>query len=322
MGRNARGPVIAVLCVLAISLAASTLVAPRPQSGAGPGTGGNTQSGGAAPSHTSGAAASATGGQSGATATTPTPFDALCVPVLQSPAVLIGIGIALVGAVWLLARRNPLAYALAVVIPVVPFLVLSYGALTDCRAPASMSPQHAGAAGSAQSPPANGSVGGGTAGGQPVTQLVTPSLAVGVLAVVAVLFVVLAYHATGDDTATDRSPDPATREPAAQPRLAAVGAAAGQAAARIETVADVDNEVYRAWREMAAHVDVSNPEASTPREFAAAARDAGMDARHVDALTALFRAVRYGDADPSPAREARAVDALRAIEARYTDGGQ
>jgi hypothetical protein len=46
-----------------------------------------------------------------------------------------------------------------------------------------------------------------------------------------------------------------------------------------------------------------------------------MNTAHVDALTDLFREVRYGGAEATADREQRAVDALRAIEDRYADGG-
>jgi len=82
----------------------------------------------------------------------------------------------------------------------------------------------------------------------------------------------------------------------------------------------VENEVYRAWREMTGHLDVENPESSTPAEFAAAAESVGMDDAHVAELTDLFREVRYGGAAATDDREQRAIDALRAIESTY--GGE
>jgi len=95
--------------------------------------------------------------------------------------------------------------------------------------------------------------------------------------------------------------------------------AAGRAADRIERAAAVDNEIYRAWVEMTEYLDVEHPESSTPREFEAAAVDAGIDADVVAELTGLFERVRYGDEPPTEATEARAVDALRSMEDAYTD---
>lgn len=143
----------------------------------------------------------------------------------------------------------------------------------------------------------------------------TVALAVLLVAVVAGAALVI-LRASGDATVATGGA-PAEEAPAA----AAVGRAAGRAAARIEAAGTaVDNEVYRAWREMTGHLDVANPEAATPAEFADAAVAAGMDREDVAELTALFEEVRYGDAPPTEAREGRALAALRRIEAAYADG--
>jgi len=99
----------------------------------------------------------------------------------------------------------------------------------------------------------------------------------------------------------------------------ALGEAAGAAADRIESAESVENEVYRAWREMTAILSVSNPEATTPGEFADEAVEAGMDREDVTELTELFEEVRYGQRDPAE-REDRAITVLRRIEERY--GGE
>lgn len=96
--------------------------------------------------------------------------------------------------------------------------------------------------------------------------------------------------------------------------VAALGRAAGRAADRIDRGAVVDNEVYRAWREMTERLDVEAPEASTPGEFAEAAVDAGLDPDAVAELTDLFAAVRYGGGEADESRERRAAAALRRIE--------
>jgi len=98
--------------------------------------------------------------------------------------------------------------------------------------------------------------------------------------------------------------------------LSGVGDAAGAAADRIETQADVSNEVYRAWVEMTDHLEVANPDATTAEEFAAVAVDAGMASDDVERLTDLFRDVRYGGADPDTRAE-EAVATLRRIERTY-----
>ena len=139
--------------------------------------------------------------------------------------------------------------------------------------------------------------------------------AVVVAALLASLVVLLA--AAGDDDADategaagdERDDDP-------EPDLGAVGRAAGEAADRIES-SDADNEVYRAWRDMTAVLDVDRPKSSTPAEFAAAAVDAGVDEDPVADLTAVFERVRYGGRDATADRERRAVEALRRIESRH-----
>jgi len=96
-----------------------------------------------------------------------------------------------------------------------------------------------------------------------------------------------------------------------------IGRAAGDAAREIEDDADLENAVYEAWAEMASALHVDHPDTSTTKEFAAAARAAGIEADDVDELTRLFEEVRYGTARPTPVREQRAVDALRRIERHY-----
>lgn len=120
-----------------------------------------------------------------------------------------------------------------------------------------------------------------------------------------------ATPSTGDDSEL-------TEEYSAQ-TLQMLGEAAGEAADRIDESGDADNEVYRAWREMTGYVDVDRPEASTPREFAAAATAAGMAEADVTELTDLFEEVRYGGLPPTDDAEQRAVAALRRIEDSYAD---
>lgn len=98
-----------------------------------------------------------------------------------------------------------------------------------------------------------------------------------------------------------------------------IGEVAGETADRIEGDAALENEVYEAWAEMASILDVDDPETSSPEEFADAAREAGIERRDVEELTRLFEEVRYGTADPTPMREQRSVEALRRIERTYTD---
>ncbi|AUX09808.1 hypothetical protein AArcSl_2183 [Halalkaliarchaeum desulfuricum] len=120
---------------------------------------------------------------------------------------------------------------------------------------------------------------------------------------------------------TDQNESNAQQENEADEEIdrAAVGRAAGRAAERLTREGNVDNEVYRAWREMTELLEVSDPETSTPEEFASAAIEAGFGKRDVYLLTRLFEDVRYGKREPSPERERRAIRTFRRIETRYTE---
>ena len=121
-------------------------------------------------------------------------------------------------------------------------------------------------------------------------------------------------RASGDQT-VDIDEEDADREDGADVRDLA--AAAGDAADRLEEhEAGVDNAVYRAWWEMTQLLDVPNPDSATPREFAEAAIDLGMDEDDVSELTELFEEVRYGERDPE-SREDHAVAVFRSIEDEY-----
>jgi hypothetical protein len=121
----------------------------------------------------------------------------------------------------------------------------------------------------------------------------------------------LLVRATGDDA---QAPGPTVAESSDVEQL---GRVAGEAAERIARGAVTNNEVYRAWREMTDHLDVANPDASTPGEFADAAVEAGLAREDVEELTSLFAEVRYGDREATDEREERAVAALRRIEEGY-----
>jgi hypothetical protein len=159
--------------------------------------------------------------------------------------------------------------------------------------------------------------GGASQGPEDASSPVTdpPTVLFALFGVVLVGAVALIARSTGDDLS---QPDP-DEESSGPTDVAAVGRAAGRAADRIEERDGFDNEVYRAWDEMTRHLDVANPDASTPTEFAAAAVDAGMAREDVDALTDVFEAVRYGAADATDAREREAVEALRRIERAYAE---
>ncbi|WP_436901679.1 DUF4129 domain-containing protein [Halovenus halobia] len=117
------------------------------------------------------------------------------------------------------------------------------------------------------------------------------------------------------------SEEPST-EPDSDEEIAQVGEIAGRAADRIEATAEadsIDNQVYRAYREMTDQLDIDHGDSMTPREFANAAAARGMAATDVAALTDLFEEVRYGGLDATADREDEAKRTLRRIEQRYTD---
>ena len=161
--------------------------------------------------------------------------------------------------------------------------------------------------------------GGGGGSGSEVTQVASdPSVVmlaiVAIILVGAVAVVLRSLSGDGDDD------DPVVPEPDdPDPSVQQVGEAAGRAADRIDATGDVENAVYRAWREMTDPLDLSR-ETSTPGEFAAAAVDAGMSREDVGELTRLFESTRYGGVAVDEGREERATTALRSIERTYGDG--
>jgi hypothetical protein len=203
------------------------------------------------------------------------------------------------------------AYAGPVGIP----LLFAHALLTMCSDPVQETRDSLFKSGNVSLMPEGGS---GSPGGATGTTLTDPSfllmagLGIALLAAVALLFV----SSSGDDP----EPDEEFAEPGDSTDVQAVGRAAGEAADRIETTTDVNNEVFRAWREMTDHLDVSNPQSSTPAEFAGAAVEAGMAREDVERLTSLFEEVRYGGESPTEEREAQALDALRRIEDEYAGG--
>ncbi|ELY33164.1 hypothetical protein C500_02509 [Natrialba magadii ATCC 43099] len=153
------------------------------------------------------------------------------------------------------------------------------------------------------------------------TDLVPTNALVAVLAIITAIFVagVFLTRGSGEETEPGAVAPPEDEGQQQNEDALAVGSAAGRAADRLDDTDDVDNEIYRAWREMTQPLDVDRPESSTPGEFATAAIDAGLDRQHVDELTHLFEDVRYGTTETTPELEKRAVSILREIEVTYGD---
>jgi len=136
------------------------------------------------------------------------------------------------------------------------------------------------------------------------------------LAMVVLAAAVYRYSGTDIDVTTEET----TSETDEQAAMEAVGRAAGRAADRLEADSDLENAIYRAWREMADALDVTHPRTTTPEEFAEVAIDAGMSDEDVRELTRVFEEVRYGDRQPTPERERRAQEALQRIQRTYVGG--
>ncbi|WP_435152675.1 DUF4129 domain-containing protein [Haladaptatus sp. DFWS20] len=305
---TARPLAIALLCVLAIALAAATLNSAVTTDGGG-GTGFGMGSGGAGIGETDQSS------RNGSVALgPPVPIQLPCYPVLATtPAIL-----AIIGGFLLLVAlaywRIGLLGSFAIIGPVgVPILLL-HAILTACVVPSGNQSSTI-LPGNNQSnfslPP------GGFGGpGDGATSVTAPSVVLFVVLGIALVgaLALLVKSSSGDDPETTT-----VEEPFEDEDIAAVGRAAGEAADRIESDASVENEVYRAWREMTQHLDVSAPESSTPGEFAVAAVDAGIACDDVTELTNIFEEVRYGGEDATGEREQRAVDALRRIEQTYAE---
>ncbi|UPV72914.1 DUF4129 domain-containing protein [Halorussus limi] len=310
MDRDTVRPVVlALLAVVAIGVAAATLNSAVVTDGSGgfgvgpPSSDAGSQNG-SQPSFELGNQSS--GG------TVASPIDLPCYPFLDEWWAIALILAGFSGGAYVAYRRlgglGVVAYAGPVGIP----LLFAHAMLTVCSEPAADASSSLFEKGNVSIVPEGGS---GAPGGSTGTNITDPSvllmagLGVALLAAVALLFV----SSSGDEPEDDESfaqPDDGTD-------VRAVGRAAGEAADRIETATDVDNEVFRAWREMTDHLDVANPRSSTPSEFAAAAVEAGMAREDVDRLTTLFEEVRYGGESPTEQREEQALDALRRIEREY-----
>jgi hypothetical protein len=307
--------IVAIICVLVISVAAATLTSPvdTESGGDGPGVGGPT-----GPDGTEEAEGGGGDDVSGEGSANPPTIPVLCVNVLSGAAPFwIAVGILLVTGAVLTRRYDALvAFGLTLGLGVVLLLLLAF-LWGGCAAPDQPAPEMPSfLPGNNSSAGGSGGLGGGGEGD--VTDPTAPSILLFAILLLTVVLVVVLLLFTDADVTSDG--DTAADETDAE-RRTAIGQAAGQAADRIEDADDLENEVYRAWREMTDHLEVDRPESSTPKEFADAAVDAGMSDGDVDELTRLFEEVRYGGKDPTDDRETRALAALRRIETEYADDG-
>lgn len=226
----------------------------------------------------------------------------ICIDVLTTtPAILgivAGVGLVLYG----LYRRYNAATSLLVGTGVVPVVWGTYFLLTNC-----ITADTGGSAFLSGPPVVTNEVGVNAPS-------IPPAVVAGVVGVVVLAGLVLL-------TLTTRGPDEPHETVADEPDTAgtALARAAGRAADRIAAAnVPVDNAVYRAWLDMTGLLDIENPETTPPRDFAAAAIEAGLDEDDVAELTELFTDVRYGG-KPAEEREGRAVEVLRRIEQTYRE---
>jgi hypothetical protein len=314
--------VVAVLCILALSVAASTL--DSAEGGGGEGGLVGTVAGWLPIPNPTAQERSESGGISeldGNLNDSLSPLQQLfCIPALRDPLVQVGILAAYVLVVGVVVWRGDLLRAGATLAlmatPTVLFLVVFAFTMRGCTADTADIDSGELSAGT-------GGAGGGD--GVVVETVTDPAVLAVVVGAIGLVVVALALVGGDDDEASEQPRAAEGLDGAggggAGVSVAAVAQAAGAAADRIEASGEVDNEVYRAWREMTDDLDVPNPRSSTPAEFRAAAVEAGIDAADVDELTEVFEAVRYGGEAVTEERERRAVEALRRIETGYGASG-
>jgi len=287
-----RDAALGLLAVVAVALTARTLPTARQREPRGDGTGG---------------AGIGEGGGIPARSTEPLP-QLLDVPLLAELAALLAVLFVLV-ALWGLYRHWPALFRVAV--PVLALSLVLAALLQGVPFDPIPKPSSGGVPGTD-----NVSVGAGGGGGT-ATEPSVLSIALVVVIAVAVVGIAVAANRRPADGSTDDGTDPDDDETST---AVAVGRAAGRAADRIEETAAVDNEVYRAFREMTARLDVADPETTTAREFERAAVESGLSADDVAALTDLFERARYDDYEIDGDDERRAIELLRRIESRYAEG--
>jgi hypothetical protein len=314
--RDLLGPLaIALLCVVAIAVASATLTDPVTTAGfdRDVGDGGDVGDGdqwNPLTLNTSDGDEASDDGGSG-----PMGIATFCFPLLSTLRVKLLALLLLVVLSYELYRKMGTIGVAAGVAAVLPPGLLVYTFLTDCGRPEASGGGWSFMQGNVSNQTGVGGAGGSGGG----AAAVDPPIALLLFGAVVVVLLVAAFvRSTGDDAEEEPEPEPEPEDT----DLAAVGDVAGEAADRIEGPADVENEVYRAWREMTGLLDVASPESSTPAEFEAAALGAGMSRSEVATLTDVFREVRYGGREPTPDREERAVEALRAIEDAHAEEGR
>ncbi|QSG01678.1 DUF4129 domain-containing protein [Natranaeroarchaeum sulfidigenes] len=298
MNESTRSAIIAGMAIFAVAYAAATLESTiQPEGGGGDGTIGDGDGG--------------SGVVPVAQSESP-PGETITIPFLDEILAILAVAL-LVGliAYVLIYRRQAFAMFLVIVASLVVLYLLS--TVLD---PTAIPPDVPELEPGDETPVGDGSgEGWGDGTGVDPTQPSPSALLVVLIVGLSVIGGVLALLRTP----TDDSDESTQQSTGGGENAAAIGRAAGRAADRLEAEVDVDNEVYKTWREMAELADVDTPESSTPGEFADAAVETGLGRADVTELTRLFEDVRYGNAEPSEERERQAITIFRRIENRYAE---
>lgn len=106
-------------------------------------------------------------------------------------------------------------------------------------------------------------------------------------------------------------------QPTNSDSAAEIGRIAGEVANRFDSESSMENDIFRAWKQMSDLVSRGAPTSKTAGEFATAAIEGGMDPGDVSALTRMFEDVRYGTMPVTPEREHTAIQIFRRIERKY-----
>ncbi|WP_330630265.1 DUF4129 domain-containing protein [Halocatena halophila] len=193
--------------------------------------------------------------------------------------------------------------AIAIVAVVVVGVLLLFGGSSSLTRPTP-------APGStATTPGGTGGVGGGSGS---ATVLPEPLLVAGVVLAVVVGALVFILYGT-DRFGSLTIPTPSGQSATAPTESTITGTPDEQPVAEYSPETPSENAITEAWRSMATQLSLPL-ETTTPREFAEAAIEAGMDPAAVETLTDLFEATRYGTESATSAREQRAIDAHRRID--------
>lgn len=148
---------------------------------------------------------------------------------------------------------------------------------------------------------------GGSEGGSTVD---VPPVALAAILGAAVVGAIVLSRLAGDDADADVERSPPAGPSIDPDEAVPSGTAFRERAAFHDRPAD--NEVYRAWLSLASAAG-ADPTRDSPGAVARQAAEAGVDRRAAREITALFEAVRYGEAEVTAELEERAKQAARQL---------